>query len=135
MKRLTDIERLEKRLVIGLMSGTSADGIDAALVEIEGNYLDTSVNLLGFEMVSYPDDVADAVRGLHDGGTRQVCEMNFRLGELFAGAALQVIRAAGAQPSDVHLIGSHGQTIYHMPDAEPPHRSTLQVAEPRIEPK
>lgn len=132
MKRLTKISKLKKRLVVGLMSGTSADGIDAALVEIEGDYLDTRVRMLAFHTLPYPDDVANEVRSLHGGTTRQVCEMNFRLGELFAKAALGVIRAAGAEPSDVHIIGSHGQTIYHSPDAPPPRRSTLQVAEPCV---
>ncbi len=132
MNRLIEIAKLDRRLVIGLMSGTSADGIDAALVEIEGNYLDTVVKLLAFDMTPYPDDVAEAVRNLHAGTTQQVCEMNFRLGDLFADAALNVIRKAGKKPSDVDLIGSHGQTIYHMPDAEPPRRSTLQVGEPSV---
>lgn len=130
MKRLAEIAKLDKRMVVGLMSGTSADGVDAALVEIEGNYVDTGVALLAFETFPYPDDVADEVRNLTKGTTRQVCEMNFRLGELFADAALNVIRAAGVEPSDVHLIGSHGQTIYHMPEAE--RRSTLQIAEPCV---
>ena len=114
------------------MSGTSADGIDAALVEIEGNSLDTVVKLLAFDMTPYPHDVAEAVRSLHASTTQQVCEMNFRLGDLFADAAVNVIRKAGRKPSDVDLIGSHGQTIYHMPDAEPPGRSTLQIAEPSV---
>ena len=132
MDRLIEIAKLDRRLVVGLMSGTSADGIDAALVEIEGNYLDTVVKLLAFDTIPYPDDVGDVVRNLHAGTTQQVCEMNFRLGDLFAEAALNVIRKAGKKPSDVDLIGSHGQTIYHMPDAMPPSRSTLQVAEPSV---
>jgi len=132
MKRLTEIQSLRKRLVIGLMSGTSADGIDAALVEIEGNYLDTNARLLAFESYPYPENIANAVRNLHSGSTQQVCEMNFHLGELFADAARGVIRAADGESSDIHLIGSHGQTIYHMPDAPPPRRSTLQIAEPCV---
>ncbi|MBI5115116.1 anhydro-N-acetylmuramic acid kinase [Candidatus Poribacteria bacterium] len=132
MKRLIEIAGLRKRLVVGLMSGTSADGIDAALVEIEGNYLDTRVRLLAFETISYPTDTANTVRNLQNGTTRDVCEMNFRLGELFAEAALNVIRKAGLKPADVHLIGSHGQTIYHLPDVAPPGRSTLQIAEPCV---
>ena len=130
MKRLAEIAELDKRLIVGLMSGTSADGVDAALVEVEGNYVDTRVELLAFETMPYPEGVADAVRSLKDGTTRQVCEMNFRLGELFAEAALKIIEVAGRGPSEVHLIGSHGQTIYHIPDAEP--RSTLQIAEPSV---
>lgn len=130
MRRLAEIAELDRRLVVGLMSGTSADGIDAALVEIEGNFTDTHVELLAFETIPYPDGVADAVRNLTDGTTRQVCEINFQLGELFAQAALSVIAAAGREPADVHLIGSHGQTVYHAPEAEP--RSTLQIAEPCV---
>jgi anhydro-N-acetylmuramic acid kinase len=132
MKRLAEIQKLRKRLVVGLMSGTSADGIDAALVEIEGNYLDTSVNMLAFRSFPYPHEVAETVRNLHTGATRQVCEMNFYVGELFADAVLAVIKSAGATPSDVHLIGSHGQTIYHLPDAPSPRRSTLQIGEPSV---
>jgi anhydro-N-acetylmuramic acid kinase len=132
MKRLREISKLKKRLVVGLMSGTSADGVDAALVELEGDSVDTRVKLLAFETVPYPNDVAQSVRNLKDGTTQQVCEMNFRLGELFAEAALNVIGMAGLKPSDVHLIGSHGQTVYHIPDAVPPRRSTLQVAEPCV---
>ena len=130
MKRLLEIANLDSRMVIGLMSGTSADGIDAALVKIEGNYVDTSVSLLAYETFSYPIKVAEEVRNLKDGTTRQVCELNFKLGELFAEAALDIIRAAGVERSQIHLIGSHGQTIYHMPDAE--HRSPLQIAEPGV---
>ncbi|RJP70161.1 MAG: anhydro-N-acetylmuramic acid kinase [Candidatus Abyssobacteria bacterium SURF_17] len=132
MKRLLEIARLDKKLVVGLMSGTSADGVDAALVEITGNYLDTRVKLIAFETVPYPVDIANAVRNLQNGRTRQVCEMNFRLGELFAEAALGVIRKADLSSADVHLIGSHGQTIFHLPEAMPPDRSTLQVAEPCV---
>ncbi|MBI4832099.1 MAG: anhydro-N-acetylmuramic acid kinase [Candidatus Lindowbacteria bacterium] len=132
MKRLIEIMGLKKRLVVGLMSGTSADGVDAALVEIEGNCLDTQVKLLAFETVPYLSDTANAVRNLQNGRTRHVCEMNFRLGEIFAEAALKVIRTAKLKSGDVHLIGSHGQTIYHLPDARSSCRSTLQIAEPCV---
>lgn len=132
MKQLLKIARLKKRLVVGLMSGTSADGVDAALVEIEGASTDMRLRVLAFETYPYSKQMASAVRNLQDGDTRQVCEMNFRLGELFARAALDVIQSAGLKPPDVHLIGSHGQTVYHQPDIEPPGRSTLQIGEPAV---
>lgn len=132
MKRLLEIMNLNKRLVVGLMSGTSADGVDAALVELEGAFTETRVSVLAFETLPYPPEIANKVRMLSSGKTSEVCEMNFRLGELFADAALNVIRAAGAKPADVHLIGSHGQTIYHMPNAQRPARSTLQIGEPCV---
>ena len=67
MRRLAEIAGLDKRLIVGLMSGTSADGIDAALIEIDGSYLDTRVKLLAFDTFPYPEGIADAVRslGLH----------------------------------------------------------------------
>lgn len=126
------IARLKKRLVVGLMSGTSADGVDAALVEIEGASTRMRLRVISFNTYSYPAGIAAEVRSLQDGSTRHVCEMNFRLGELFAEAALNIIKEAGLKPADVHLIGSHGQTIYHLPDAPPPARSTLQIGEPSV---
>jgi anhydro-N-acetylmuramic acid kinase len=132
MERLVQIAKMRKRLVVGLMSGTSADGVDAALVEIEGASTEMRLRMLAFETYPYPQEIAAAVRALKDGNTRDVCEMNFRLGELFAQAALNVIKQAGLKPTDVHLIGSHGQTIYHLPDVPPPSRSTLQIGEPAV---
>jgi anhydro-N-acetylmuramic acid kinase len=105
------------RRIVGLMSGTSADGIDAALVEIEGTE-DLKVSLRAFENVPYPSEVRSKIFELFNPEQSTVDKigfMNFLLGELFAEAALLVIRKAGLSPSDIDLIGSHGQTIYHHP--------------------
>jgi anhydro-N-acetylmuramic acid kinase len=71
------------------------------------------------------------------GRVDQICHMNVYLGELFAKAALRVIQKAGYQPADIDLIGSHGQTIHHLPNGirEPGVgliRSTLQIGEPSV---
>ncbi|MBD3183718.1 anhydro-N-acetylmuramic acid kinase [Candidatus Poribacteria bacterium] len=115
------------------MSGTSADGIDAALVEIRGNGVDTKVNLLEFETYPYPDQVSESLNAVFapsDCSTEDICEINFLLGRLFAHAALDVIKKAGLEADDVDLIGSHGQTVCHLPDAVVP--STLQLGEPGV---
>jgi anhydro-N-acetylmuramic acid kinase len=64
------------------------------------------------------------------GTVAEICELNFLLGERFAAAALAVMRKARMKPEDVAAIGSHGQTIHHLPGGRPP--STLQIGEPAV---
>ncbi len=124
--------------VIGLMSGTSADGIDAALVELHGHGLATRVQVLAHATYPYSEDVRAQVLAACDPARSSVdliCHLNFALGACFAEAALALIRSAGLRPQHIDLIGSHGQTIYHQPQATavPPRQaSTLQIGEPCI---
>ena len=121
--------------VIGLISGTSADGIDAAIVEIEGAPPSLSVDLISFTFVPFGADRRQRIFALFDPSTStvdRICQMNFALGEWFAAAALQAIDEAGLIPSDVSLIGSHGQTIYHSVEVESPVKSTLQIGEAAV---
>ena len=125
--------------VIGLMSGTSADGVDAALVEIEGKGTETLVKLLGFSLLPYPGDLRRAILDLCDpekGKVDKICRMNVVLGEWFAQGALRVCQDAGVDIEDVDLIGSHGQTIHHLPETvtlfETPVRGTLQIGDSSV---
>ena len=121
--------------VIGLLSGTSADGVDAAVVEISGLPPDLSVELLSFTFVPVSTGQRARIFDLFDpttGAVDRVCQMNFALGEWFAAAALRAIEQAGLTPGDVALIGSHGQTIYHAVDEDSPVKSTLQVGEAAV---
>ncbi len=107
------------RRIIGLMSGTSVDGIDAALVEIKGKE-NPQVRLVAFDNIPYSDEVRKRIFELFNIETSTVDKigfMNFLLGELFAEAALSVVKKAGLVPSDIDVIGSHGQTIYHQPQS------------------
>ena len=123
--------------VIGLMSGTSVDGVDAALVEIQGHGLETQVELLGFHSHPFETEVRDRIFDLFQPVTSridEICQMNFLIGEVFADAALSVIREAGLAVEEVDLIGSHGQTVYHLPP-QPEGQyipSTLQLGEPAV---
>jgi anhydro-N-acetylmuramic acid kinase len=125
-------------LVIGLMSGTSYDGIDAALVEIQGHGLRTKVDLVAFESVPYKPAVRRLVAELclPTATVDKVCLANMLLGELFAEAAIAVAESAGVPIGKVDLVGSHGQTIHHLPK---PTRlagrrvaGTLQIGEPSV---
>jgi len=127
-----EISRLPVRRIVGLMSGTSVDGIDAALVEISGHGASLRLeSIRAAQTYSYPREVQEQIHALFDGHVRELCQMNFALGELFAQAALNVIHSAGLEPADVHLIGSHGQTVYHVPRGAHT-ASSLQIGEPAV---
>ena len=113
-----ELLKKDKKYVIGLMSGTSVDGIDAAIVEITGHNLETEVNLIAFETFPFPPDVPQRILALCQPDTSRVddiCEMNFYIGHLFAEAVKHILQKSGMRASDIHLIGSHGQTIHHLP--------------------
>ncbi len=112
-------ERKEVRYVIGLMSGTSVDGIDAAVIEIAGDPYEGKIQLLEFENKPFPEAVRAKIFELFDtkhATVDKVGYLNVLLGELYARAAEAVIKKAGLTFKDIDCIGSHGQTIYHHPE-------------------
>jgi anhydro-N-acetylmuramic acid kinase len=130
--RLRDVS---PRRIVGLISGTSADGIDAALVEVEGHGETTVARLLDFRSRPYSGDLRARVLALKDAPADELLRLHYRLGEEFAAAALAVIEPARGRGLDVHLIGSHGQTARHHPrrlDADAAGAATLQVGEPAV---
>ena len=124
--------------VVGLMSGTSGDGVDAALVEISGTGRSLKAQLLASDTLAYPRSLQQRILTASVSGTvADICHLNALLGEWFANAALHVIRKGELRPVDVLLIGSHGQTVHHLPHGiHAPGvgaiRSTLQIAEPAV---
>jgi anhydro-N-acetylmuramic acid kinase len=136
---LEQLRQKPTKLVIGLNSGTSYDGIDAALVEIEGAGTETRVKTVAFADFPFPPDARRKISELFNpatGTVDRICFMNYYLGELFAEAALKLIEQAGLTAAAVDLIGSHGQTIYHLPEpvmeAGRVVRATLQIGEPAV---
>ena len=141
MNRLCGIARKKTRVIVGLMSGTSHDGVDAVVARVAGNGPKCRVEILGQSRLGYPRALRERVAAAFNGDTALVCALNFELGEFFAKAALKGIAEAGLTPGEVGVIGSHGQTIYHMPPSLTPRPlrgegqgvrvpgSTLQIAE------
>ena len=137
MRQLTSLCEKSSRLVIGLMSGTSADGVDAALCRIGGSGLSTRVELLAFLCRPYPPQVRERLLALAGGGTggsRELLSMGVLLGRLFVVACQEVCRQAGVAPGQVDLVGSHGHTLWHQPAPEEylgySLTGTLQAGEP-----
>ena len=122
------------RYAVGLMAGTSLDGIDAALVRIEGAGDTIRVETLATHYQPYtPDERAGLLRLIESGTLADLCAWDAYLGERFAQAALAVIQRAA--PPRVDFIGSHGQTVWHAPDArllDTPTPNTLQIVQPDV---
>jgi len=129
---------VEDMKCLGLMSGTSADGVDCAIVEITPVQAGLKIKLLDSQTIGYPPELRTRVLLAPTQGTvAEICHLNVAVGEVFAKAALQTMKRAGLAPQEVRLIGSHGQTVYHQP--KPVHepkvgflRSTLQIGAPAI---
>jgi len=126
-------------LVLGMMSGTSADGIDVALARISGAPPHLKTKLLGHTSGKFPSALRREILRVAEHqpiSAGELSQLNFRLGELFADAALSACRTFRVSPSRVALIGGHGQTIFHqgrpVPYFDSPTSSTLQIGEPSV---
>lgn len=116
-----------RELYIGLMSGTSADGIDAALVDFKN----VKPELIAHYYVPYPTSIKESILALNYPGHDEINklgELDSLLGRAFAEAAKQLLLVSGVSAKEICAIGSHGQTIRHQPSL----RFTLQIADPNI---
>ncbi|MDY0288112.1 MAG: anhydro-N-acetylmuramic acid kinase [Sphaerochaeta sp.] len=136
MRRVEPLASKESKLVIGLMSGTSCDGIDASLVRIVGSGLDSRVEELGFVFLAYEESFRQRLLLLaqgQGGGGEELLMAGLRLGELFVQAAKRVCDEHATPYDRIDLIGSHGHTLYHLPQSreyfDSQVRGTLQVGE------
>lgn len=132
MQQLLNIYNKRSRLIIGLMSGTSHDGVDAALVKTTGSGLNTKPSLLYHCHISYPSAFRSRISSLFDGKASDICRMNFEIGDFFATAAAACASGAGVRLSSIDAIASHGQTIYHIPPELNRRGSTLQIGESSV---
>ena len=121
------------RYGVGLMSGTSLDGIDAALVKLTDSGLKTQVELIEFASLDLDESMRNRIMALVDPKTSNIVELtsvNLELGYLFSKAVKEVLDKSNFQEK-LDFVASHGQTIYHIPNPEEGHiRSTLQIGDP-----
>lgn len=127
------------RLIIGLMSGTSLDGIDAVLLSVRGSGTKTRFRQLAFARYPFPRGVRNHLLKNSQPATSRVDEiarLNFVLAELYAEAVSFLARKAGKKLSQIDLIGSHGQTIQHLPKPATLFghriRATMQIGDPSV---
>jgi anhydro-N-acetylmuramic acid kinase len=126
-------------LVLGMMSGTSADGIDVALARISSVPSNLNAKLLGHSSIKFPEALRNEILRVAEQqpiSAGELSQLNFRLGKLFGDAALAACRKFCVSPKRISLIGSHGQTIFHQGKPvkflSQPTASTLQIGEPAI---
>ncbi len=138
----------KKAKIIGLMSGTSHDGVDAALIEImPGSNSTTSASIdnidskISCKLIKhlhrpFSKALREEIQEAFTGNTEHICRLNFKLGEVFAKSVLSLLDVSGLSPKDIDAIASHGQTIYHIPPSGSPSRrksgSTLQIGEASV---
>ncbi len=139
MKQLLNFRKKKSLKIIGLMSGTSCDGVDLALIEITGSGTSTSYKL--DHSYHKPYDLSQKsylLETLESGRTdlKSLSQLNFFLADVWSGAIKEMLKKAKLNAKDIDLIGSHGQTIYHMPIAENfigrQISSTFQIGDPAV---
>lgn len=136
IQSLVDVAGKPSRLAIGLMSGTSLDGLDVALCRLEGAGLDTRIELLEFATVDYSADDKRRIKEVFSRETvdlQTLCILNPWIGLRHADMILSCLKDWAVDPDQIDYIASHGQTVYHGPrslhgkDGEP--NSTLQLGD------
>ena len=147
MGKLHNLIKKKNRLVVGLMSGTSADGIDACLVKIDNTNpkdpvsrgKNLKVKPIGCKTYKFPHKVQQKILQISDPSYQnldEVLRLNMALGEYFAQAVFSVVKAFGYDMNEIDLIGSHGQTVRHLSEWEKKIgkkvRATLQIGEPAV---
>ena len=139
MNLLEAITRKKKLTIIGLMSGTSADGIDAVLIDVSGSGTGTRFIRRAFAMYPYPRGYRKFLLAQSDNASAKlesVTRLNVLVAEFFAEAARKIARKAGKPIAEVDLIGSHGQTIHHLPRPVKLYgrdiHATLQIGSPSV---
>lgn len=138
-KNLVNLIRKNSKNVIGLLSGTSLDAIDAVLLQIIGNGKNTKVKVIDFIEHPIRESIRIAVFKNSDKETARIediSRLNVILGAMFSDAVLSLLQKNKMTDSDVDLIGSHGQTIHHLPERDNylgfRVKSTMQIGDPSI---
>lgn len=136
IEHLYQIAQKPERHIIGLMSGTSLDGLDVALCRIAGSGSDTSVSLTHFDTVPYSNALKADIRAVFaktDINFEHLCLLNPYIGRLHGQMVLDCLSRWGITPADVDLVASHGQTVFHAPKSQHGHdrfpNATLQIGD------
>ena len=123
-------------LVIGLMSGTSLDGVDASLVEITKNDNDFSYKELDANFLPYPSELKMRileVSNIKTSNVQKICSLNVELGYIYLDAVKEILKKNNLNSNEITFVAMHGQTIWHNPNhMDGLYSSTLQIGDPSI---
>lgn len=133
LDRLTSVLRKESRVIIGLMSGMSMDGVDLAMVRVQGRVRPLKIELLGTASSPYTAGFhARLLEARSHGTARDVCELAMEISTILADTVNAFLRENRVDRQSVDAIGSHGQTLVHNPPRGSEHPSTLQLGWPSV---
>lgn len=135
MPKLKDLLNKKERLIIGLMSGTSCDGVDLALVKIKSAKFET-LNTLHVPYSTEQKQQLLKIVSNQRSPLNEVSQFNFYLPQIWAKAIARLLKKSGFTANEIDLVGSHGQTVYHQPQPENlidgKVQSTLQIGDPAV---
>ena len=139
MKKLFELSNKDVKYVVGLMSGTSLDGVDVALVEIKNNWIDTRINLIGFIEYPFPDGLKSLIlrnSQKETSNVEDISQLNFLIPQIYYEAIETLCNQIDFDIDKIDLVGTHGQTIHHLPNSKEylGHQvsSTLQIGDPSV---
>jgi anhydro-N-acetylmuramic acid kinase len=131
MLDLKAIRRKPARFAIGLMSGTSCDGVDAALVRLKGSGKNLAVKLIDYKEFPYPTEFRTQLLNERMSAA-ELCKLNFEVGNRLADAVAEMLTLADEKQLTVDFVASHGHTVAHFPPPLHERIGTLQIGEPSI---
>ena len=134
-----ELIRKKERKLIGVLSGTSVDAVDVVLLKIKGTGIDTQIQVIDFQSFKIPLDFKEYILKCSrrkDNDVQDICKLNFIIGKHFANCINKFLKKRRISPKSIDLIGSHGQTIYHIPKIIDKFgiktKSTLQIGDPSV---
>ena len=138
-KKLSRLLVKRTKKVIGLLSGTSVDAVDAILLQITGHGVNSKIKVIDFTSHPIPEKIRLAVFKNSDKRTAKIediCRLNVILGAIFSDAVLKILGKNKLTNDSIDLIGSHGQTLHHLPEKDNYNgfrvKSTMQIGDPAI---
>lgn len=136
---LIEIIKKKERKVIGVLSGTSVDAVDVVLLKIKGTGTKTQIQVIDFQSFKIPSDMKDYIlkcSRIKENDVRDICKLNFIIGKFFAQCINKFLKKRRIAPKSIDIIGSHGQTIHHIPKSIEKFgiktKSTLQIGDPSV---
>ena len=139
IEKLIKLREKNPKIVVGIMSGTSADGVDVAVVEVLNAGRQTKVKTIGWKTFPFDEGLKKLILKNSQPETSKVdeiCRLNFLLAQIYADSIFKTLDELGISVSDVDLIGSHGQTIQHLPGEVEISgykvKGTLQIGDPGV---
>ena len=121
IEKLIDLSKKKKKLAVGLMSGTSLDAVDAVLIEIQKSGIKTRTNQLGFITYPFPAGLKKKLlenSSINSSNVTDICRLNFLIALVYTDAVKLLCKKSMIPLDKIDLIGSHGQTIHHLPPKE-----------------